>query len=169
MDEKNTEKRNNKIGKKGLLRALAGFPLGVMIAVIVTLIVSAIKGDGAYHPVPPSMITSYGNELNATIILMIANGFIGAAMSGISVIWNIYSWSLTKQTIIDFILRLTALSIPGYICHWFKLTPKGILIWLGTFCAVYLVIWVLVCFMYYERKKKSFLNMRTITSSHEEK
>ncbi len=154
MKEKNTINSNGKIISKALLRGLAGFPLGVMIAVIITLIVSAIKGDGAYYPVPPSMITSYRNELNATIILMIANGCIGFAMAAISIIWNIYSWSLTKQTIIDFILRLVVLSIAGYICHWFKLTPKGILFWLSTFCAVYLVIWFSVCLGYYEKKKK---------------
>lgn len=54
--------------KQILSRGLVGFPVGIAIGFVITLIISACIGDGFYYPVTPELIGSMGNELNAVIL-----------------------------------------------------------------------------------------------------
>ena len=48
----------NQIIKRGLV----GFPVGIAIGFVITLIISACIRDGSYYPVTPELIGSMGNE-----------------------------------------------------------------------------------------------------------
>ena len=90
----------NQIIKRGLV----GFPVGIAIGFVITLIISACVGDGSYYPVTPELIGSTGNELNAVILQTVLCGIMGSGFAMASVIWELDSWSLAKQSGIYFLI-----------------------------------------------------------------
>ena len=51
--------------KKMIQRGLLGFPLGIAIGFVITVIISMCIGDGSFYPVTPELIDTMKNELNA--------------------------------------------------------------------------------------------------------
>ena len=83
-------------------RGLLGFPLGIAIGFVITVIISMCIGDGSFYPVTPELIDTMKNELNAVILQTILCGILGTGFAMASVIWEIDSWSLAKQSGIYF-------------------------------------------------------------------
>ena len=54
--------------KKIIRRCLAGMPVGVMISVVITIIISLAMGDGKYYMVHPDLVTDCGTEIAAELI-----------------------------------------------------------------------------------------------------
>lgn len=54
--------------KQVFLRGLLGFPLGIAMGYIITIIVSMIWAQGYYSACVPSLIEAMGNEINAVIL-----------------------------------------------------------------------------------------------------
>ena len=50
--------------KKMIQRGLLGFPLGIAIGFVITVIISMCIGDGSFYPVNPELIDTMKNELN---------------------------------------------------------------------------------------------------------
>ena len=71
-----------------------GLPLDLMIP----LLISAAVGDGNYYPVTPQLIETMGNELHAVMVQTVLCGLMGAGFAMASVIWELDSWSLAKQS-----------------------------------------------------------------------
>ena len=61
--------------KKMIQRGLLGFPLGIAIGFVITVIISMCIGDGSFYPVTPELIDTMKNELNAVILQNIALSF----------------------------------------------------------------------------------------------
>ena len=98
--------------KKIILRCLIGAPIGLSISFIITLIISAMINKGEFYPVVPQFTIICGNELNAVIIQSLCSLLYGAAFAGASVIWEVESWSLLKQTV----LHCIVISSPPVLC-----------------------------------------------------
>ena len=62
--------------KKMIQRGLLGFPLGIAIGFVITVIISMCIGDGSFYPVTPELIDTMKNELNAVILQTILCGII---------------------------------------------------------------------------------------------
>ena len=60
--------------KKMIQRGLLGFPLGIAIGFVITVIISMCIGDGSFYPVTPELIDTMKNELNAVILQTILCG-----------------------------------------------------------------------------------------------
>ena len=73
--------------KQIIKRGLVGFPVGIAIGFVITLMISAFIGDGYYYPVTPELIGSTGNELNAVILQTVLCGIMGSGFAMASVIW----------------------------------------------------------------------------------
>ena len=58
--------------KKIISRGVAGFPIGIAIGFVITVIISVCVGDGLFYPVTPELIVTAGNELNAVILQTVA-------------------------------------------------------------------------------------------------
>lgn len=84
--------------KQIVKRGLVGFPIGIAIGFVITLIISVCIGDGLYYPVTLELIGSMGNELNAVILQTVLFGIMGSGFAMASVIWELDSWSLAKQS-----------------------------------------------------------------------
>lgn len=133
--------------------ALIGFPVGIVIGFVITLIISACIGDGFYYPVTPEFISLMGNELNAVILQTVLCGIIGSGFAMASVIWDIDSWSLAKQSAIYFLIACIIMFPIAYITNWMKHSIAGVLSYVGIFVVIFVIAW-LVQYLSWKRKIK---------------
>ena len=54
--------------KKIVLRSLLGFPLGLAMGYMITIIISLVFADGSYFPCVPELITTMGSEIHAVLL-----------------------------------------------------------------------------------------------------
>ena len=88
--------------KKIIIRGLLGLPIGIAVGFIFSLIISIFIGNDVFYPVSPTLIKTVGNELDAVILQTSLYSLIGIGFSAASVIWEIDTWSLAKQSGIYF-------------------------------------------------------------------
>ena len=139
--------------RKLILRGLFGFPVGVAIGFVITIMISVCVGDGSFYPVTPELIVTMGNELNAVILQTVLCGIMGAGFAMASVIWEMDSWSLAKQSGIYFSVACIVMLPIAYVTNWMKHTVGGILAYVGIFVVIFLVVW-LIQYSAWKRKIK---------------
>lgn len=127
---------------KLLSRCLIGAPVGLAISTMITIVISLIVGDGNFYPVVPEFITDCGNEMNAVLLQAVFSLLYGAAWAGASVIWEIESWSILRQTLTHLAVCSLATFPIAYFMRWMDHTVFGGVLYFGIFFAIYLVIWL---------------------------
>ena len=140
----------NQIIKRGLV----GFPVGIAIGFVITLIISACIRDGSYYPVTPELIGSMGNELNAVILQTVLCGIMGSGFAMASVIWELDSWSLAKQSGIYFLIACIIMFPIAYIANWMKHSIAGVLSYVCIFIVIFVVVWITQYLSWKRRIKK---------------
>ena len=139
--------------KKILMRGLLGLPTGIAIGFVITLIISACIGNGSFYPVTPELIDTMGNELNAVILQTVLCAVMGVGFAAASVIWELDSWSLAKQSGIYFAI-ISVIMLPiAYVTNWMKHTVLGVLSYVAIFAAIFVVVW-LSQYLLWKRKIK---------------
>lgn len=129
--------------KKILLRALLGLPLGIAIGYMITILTSVIWGRGYYSPCVPILIEYVGSEIGAVILQTLLCACLGAAFAGISVIWEMESWSIMKQTGIYFFAASLIMFPIAYITGWMERSLVGFGIYFIVFVIIFIVIWLI--------------------------
>lgn len=59
-----------------------------------------------------------GNEINAVILQALLCGLLGTGFSAGSVIWDIESWNLVKQTGVYFFITASIMMPTAYLLYW---------------------------------------------------
>ncbi len=129
--------------KKILIRAFLGSLIGIVINYLITIVISAVVGDGTFYPCVPSFTERYGNEVTAVIVQTILSAFLGGGFSMASLIWEMDDWSLLKQTGVYFAIITILMMTVAYICEWMEHSLRGVLAYFGIFFAIFVVIWVI--------------------------
>lgn len=130
--------------KKALRRGLVGIPIGVFISYAITIVLSLFWGEGWYAPVVPAVTAVVGTEIGAVTLQFGLSCLMGFAFAFASCIWDIETWSLTRQTVCHFLaISLGALPIAGAL-HWADSVPGGLLGYFGFFAAGYAVVWLVL-------------------------
>ncbi len=132
----------NMMKKKLIKRILLGFPLGITLGHLITILISLGGANGYYSPCVPQLISMMGNEINAVILQTALSGVLGAGFAASSVIWEIEDWSIVKQTGIYFsIISLIMLPI-AYVAYWMEHSIRGFLVYFGVFALIFAVFWI---------------------------
>ena len=77
----------------------------------------------------------------------------GAGFAAASVIWELDSWSLAKQSGIYFLI-ISVIMLPiAYVTNWMQHTLLGVLSYVGIFVAIFLAVW-LSQYLLWKRKIK---------------
>ena len=139
--------------RKLILRGLFGFPVGVAIGFVITIMISVCVGDGSFYPVTPELIVTMGNELNAVMLQTVLCGIMGVGFAMASVIWEMDSWSLAKQSGIYFSVVCIVMLPIAYVTNWMKHTVGGVLAYVGIFVVIFLTVW-LIQYSAWKRKIK---------------
>lgn len=129
--------------KKQLVkRGLFGFPVGIAIGFVITLMISACVGDGSFYPVTPELIDAMGSELNAVALQTALCGLMGTGFAMASLIWELDSWSLARQSGVYFALACMIMLPIAYIANWMEHSLGGFLAYVGIFVAIFLAAWL---------------------------
>ncbi|MEA5050314.1 MAG: DUF3021 domain-containing protein [Oscillospiraceae bacterium] len=142
------------MGKKLITRGLLGFPLGIAIGFVITVMISVCIGDGAFYPVTPGLINAMGNELGAVVLQTVLCGIMGSGFAMASVIWEIDSWSLAKQSGIYFSVACIAMLPIAYAADWMDHSISGILSYAGIFVAIFVLVWLIQYFVWKNKIRK---------------
>ncbi|MGI6110473.1 MAG: DUF3021 domain-containing protein [Eubacteriaceae bacterium] len=149
--------------KKLITQGLLGFPLGIAIGFVITVMISVCIGDGSFYPVTPELIKTIGNELGAVVLQTILCGIMGSGFAMASVIWEIDSWSLAKQSGIYFSVACIVMLPIAYAANWMEHSISGILSYAGIFVAIFVFVWLIQYFVWKNKIKK--MNDRVKKSS----
>lgn len=128
--------------KKVVLRGILGFPIGVAIGYVITIIISLIWANGYYSPCVPELAIIMGSEIKAVSLQALLSGILGMVFAAISVIWEMENWSLVKQTGIYFIISSLIMLPIAYFTHWMNHSLKGVLSYFGIFILIFAIIWI---------------------------
>ena len=128
--------------KQILLRGMLGFPLGLAMGYLITIFISLTVSDGRYYPCVPELAAVMGNEINAVLLQAVLCGILGAGFGACSVIWQIESWGILKQTGIYFSIISVIMLPTAYVSYWMEHSLKGILSYFGTFVLIFATVWI---------------------------
>lgn len=129
--------------KKILKRSISGFSLGISIGYLITIIISLIWADGYYSPCVPELTLMVGSEINAVLLQALLCGILGMGFSLASLIWEIESWGIVKQTGIYFLIVSVIMMPIAYITYWMEHSFAGIISYFGVFVLIFAVIWII--------------------------
>ena len=122
-----------------ITRSLLGFPIGIAIGYFITILGSLAWANGDYSPCAPELTAAMGNEINAVILQTILCGILGVGFAASSVIWEMDSWSIVKQTGIYFSI-ISVIMLPiAYFAYWMEHSIIGFLIYIGIFTLIFVV------------------------------
>ena len=142
--------------KKAIMRGLLGFPTGIAMGYVITIIISLGWGGGYYTPAVHSLIEEIGSEIGAVVVQALLCGILGAASAAISVIWEIEHWSIAKQTGLYFLGLSTAMFPIAYFAHWMERSFVGFVSYFAIFTVFFIVIWIVQYFIW--KSKISAMN-----------
>ena len=129
--------------KQALQRGALGFPLGIAIGYIITIVISLGLGQGHYQSVKPELVAAMGSEMSAVLLQTILCGILGASFTGASVVWEVENWSIVKQTGAYLLITVsTALPI-AYFTYWMSHSLVGFLAYFGTFIGIFFIAWII--------------------------
>lgn len=128
--------------KKIILRSLVGAPIGVAVSYLITVLISLAIADGNFYPVVPELTADCGSEINAVLIQTVFSLLYGAVWGGVSVIWDMESWSLLRMTVTHLVICSIVTFPIAYLMRWMSHNITGILLYFGTFLVIYLLIWI---------------------------
>ena len=140
--------------KKMMKRIWIGLPVGIAMGYIITLIISACIGDGTFYSVAPEFAEKMGNELNAVILQTVLCGVIGVGFAAASVIWELDSWSLAKQSGVYFLVIGILLLPIAYVANWMQHSVVGFLSYIGIFAGIFFAVWLSQYLCWKQRIKK---------------
>lgn len=127
--------------KLAFLRGLFGFPVGIAIGNIISIICSILWAQGDYVPCVPALVGAMGNEIRAVVLQTVLCGFIGSAFAASSIIWEIENWSIAKQTGVYFLFTAIVMMPIAYFTNWMGHSLTGFLVYFGIFAALFIIMW----------------------------
>lgn len=140
--------------KQAFFRGLIGVPIGITIGYLITIFISLGWGNGYYSPCVPSLEEQMGSEINAVILQTVLCGILGAVFGAISIIWELDSWSIVKQTGIYFLIGSISMMPIAYINHWMEHSIGGFLSYFWIFIVIFIVAWIIQYIVWRQRIKK---------------
>lgn len=120
---------------------------GIVIGMIISLVTSAIFGQGAYYPLNPfsDMGIYYYHHFNQVTVMAIAVSIwflIGILFQGLDLIFS-QDWSLLRMTLTHFLLATSGFTFLAVLAGWFPLDIANILFFLAIYLVIYgLLYWI---------------------------
>ena len=139
--------------RKLILRVVWGFPMGIAIGQCMSLLASAILGQGTFVVCMPAFVEMVGSELGAVALQTFLCGLLGAAGAGGSVVWET-DWGILRQTGTNSLILAGAMLPIAYVTGWMEHSLAGFLKYLLVFTLIFIVIWVLQYFAWKRRIRK---------------
>ncbi len=151
--------------KEIVKRSLLGIPLGITISYLLSIIISYLAKSEDYIPCAPAFLALFESSLQAVCVQTLFSALIGAIFSAASLIWEIESWSLLKQSFIHFLCMSITMFPIAWFMHWMSHTVFGVLTYSVLFFILYLCIWLIL----YQIQRKEIQRMNQHLKKRNEK
>jgi len=137
--------KESSISKEIVKRGLLGFPLGIAIGYVISIVTSLWFGwgSGAYFPASELLISELGSEIAAVAFQAVLSGILGATFAAASVIWEREDWSIARQTGTYFAISSLAMLPIAYFTHWMERTVAGFLVYFLAFAVIFFIVWAI--------------------------
>ena len=139
--------------KRIISRVIMGFPMGIAVGQILSIIASYNLGGGTFEMCMPGFIETMGSELGAVALQTFLCGLLGAAGAGSSVVWET-DWGILRQTGAYFLILAGAMMPIAYVTGWMEHSLLGFLKYLLAFTLIFAIIWVLQYLAWKRRIRK---------------
>ncbi len=146
----------NRIWKKGLILAAAGFLAGILI------------GAGILYLEYPEAYTG-GYTAGRMMLYLFLCGLHGAWSMGTSVIYDIEHWSITRSTVTHFVLILCSFYLMGLAQGWLEFFTPFFWFWTAGFIVTYCLIWIISYFSYRRKVRELNRDLRKWRTEHQQK
>ena len=126
-----------------IIRAMIGFPLGMLVGFVLTAVSATVSfDDGTFYYCAPEFARAMGSGEAALLIQTLVTGFYGAFGMGASAMYVIEEWSLLRASLTHFLLTLGLMYPMAFFLRWWAPVPvSDNLIMLFFFVCVYVCIW----------------------------
>ncbi|WP_274706354.1 DUF3021 domain-containing protein [Fructilactobacillus myrtifloralis] len=116
---------------------------GLFIGFWFAMLFSKLNGLNRLFPSNPDFISHFGSELTATAVAGVMWMAMGMVFSLSSLIFGIERWSITKQTVLNFIVTYVLFSTLAVVSEWFPLEFSYFANFTIIFIIIYVVIWTI--------------------------
>lgn len=131
------------MGKKAFFRGLLGFPLGIAMGHVISVLQSFVWAEGYFVPCVPSLVEAMGSEIAAVVFQTVLCGILGAGFAAASVVWQMERWSLARQTGTHFLIISLVMLPVAYVCYWMEHTVWGFVSYFAIFLGIFILIWLI--------------------------
>lgn len=119
-----------------------GFSSGVLIGLVISLFFNYLEKADQYYPSSPAIVQNFGGSvLNAFVYSIVIWGFVGLLFASTAMIFQLDSWSITKMTVVHFVISCGGMLPLAIAAKWFPLTALNVMTFTLEFGGIYLVIW----------------------------
>ncbi|CAH1852137.1 DUF3021 domain-containing protein [Convivina praedatoris] len=137
-----------------------GIITGTFIGFMSALFFSWLYGANNLYPSSPQFVEQFSNNLIAITVSAVIWALMGVVFSTAQMIFEVESWSITKQTVWHFITTYTGYTILAILAGWFPLNFWYLLQYTLIFVVVYIIIWLIS--MYVARRNVAKLNQELL-------
>ena len=116
--------------------------IGITIGYLVALSFSEIYPTHYFVPSASAYVTRFPSPLMATLISTGLWALIGIVFGLASLTFKRSSWSITRQTVVNFCLTYLGFTPLAILCGWFPLNLHWLLNFTGIFILMYTGIWL---------------------------
>jgi len=120
-----------------------GIVFGTFIGLILSVFASLVYSQTEYMPATPAFMSYFSNEIQAMLAAIALWSAIGSLFSLASLIYSETDWSVTKMTLVHFILTYLTFLPLATIAGWTSLKLGTLLEFTLTFLLIYVVIWLI--------------------------
>ena len=138
--------------KKILIRAAAGFLLGIAVSVVISLLFNR-TADGAVHFYSSALLNRVGNATAAALLQLAVCGLYGAACMCGTLLYEIERWPLALATAVHYLIISLLYAQVASLLEW-ELTLHTLLFIEGLMTAGFLAIWLIMYFLYKAEVRK---------------
>lgn len=139
-----------------LSRSASSVAVGVFIGTVMSLIFSYLDGAKYFSPSNSIFTSQFIRPLDAVLISVILWGLMGLVFGLGYYIFEIKDWSLTKQTIVNFIVYYAGFTPLALFAGWFPLTWPSFAAFTMAFIVVYAIIWLIAYYIDKRDNDKAF-------------
>lgn len=134
--------------KKIVNASLSGAAFGIIGVYLWTVVISLFISDGSiYYDCVPALVEMTGSEPLAVLLQIGMSALVGGGFAAAGFIWKIEHWSLTKQTVVNYIITCAIYFPCAYVVGWMQRSFTGALIYYGIYTAIFVIIWFIFYFV----------------------
>lgn len=142
--------------KKILNHGLSGASLGICVGFLFALSFSFRYQTSYFIPSTPEFVDHFSSNTLATAVSALLWACMGILFSISPLVFGIGQWSITRQTIVHFVITFVFFTPLAILAGWFPLNAFWLISYTLIFLAIYVVMWLI--FMRRAKKEISDLN-----------